>query len=281
MKYKKLISAILISVLPFYSVNAALAQTAGVPSPFDGQPIGNQPSFNLGFGDDNRVAMRSSGYPWSAIGQVQIDGGGHCTGTLIGQDLVLTNAHCIWSNGKLRATFFAPNYKNGQSPERVRGIYYWWGTSKPDQARGADWAIIRLERKIGSRYGWFGWQSLNNQSLKNKKVIYAGYSTFRDEKVKEFIGGQTAQVHIGCTVRDVYSDVIHTDCDNGRGGSGGPIFVWQNNQPILVGINAAEYRQGGNESYFQKNYAPGEGNIGVPVRTFAKNIQSIKKSLGQ
>lgn len=284
MKYRNLASALLFSALSFCSINAAVSQTSGIPSPIDGQPI--KPSFNLGFGDDDRIPMRSNAYPWSAVGRVQIDGAGHCTGALIGRDLVLTNAHCIFVEGQRRGITFAPNYKNGQSPETVRGTFYWWGTDNPKQNRRADWAIIRLERPIGDRYGWFGYQSLSYQELKGRTVSYAGYSSFGDEKVQEFINGETAQVHIGCRVRDVYpeSGQIHTDCDNGTGGSGGPIFIWQNNRPIIVAINAADYRSPKSvQSYFTQNYTPGEGNVGVPTLAFSQAIlqsSSISVSLG-
>jgi V8-like Glu-specific endopeptidase len=284
MKYKILIPALISSALSFASIDAAFAQTSGLPSPIDGQPTNDQPAvtnFDLGFGDDNRVPMRSSAYPWSAVGRVQIDGAGHCTGALIGRDLVLTNAHCIWIDGQRRDITFAPNYKNGQSSETARGIHYWWGTDNPSQNRRADWAIIRLERSIGDRYGWFGIQSLNYQDLQGRKVTYAGYSTFGDEKRQEFIGGQTAQVHIGCQIRDVYPNngVIHTDCDNGRGGSGGPIFIWQNNKPIIVGINAAEFRGDSNTSFFTQNYTPGQGNVGVPTLEFAQTLEEVNRPL--
>jgi V8-like Glu-specific endopeptidase len=273
------VSAILLSALSFCSIKTAFAQNTGMPSPIDGTPI--DLNIPLGFGDDNRTPMRNSAYPWSAVGQVQIDGGGHCTGALISRDLVLTNAHCIWENGRRTDITFAPNYKSGQSPEKVRGIRYWWGTTDPSKNRGADWAIIRLEKPIGDRYGSFGWKPLSYQELKGKWVNYVGYSIFKDEKVEEFIDGKTAQVHLGCRVRDAFPNdgVIHTDCDNGRGGSGGPIFIWQNNQPIIVGINAAEYRSGGDFSYFTQNYTPGKGNVGVPTLTFAQTLAEINRPL--
>lgn len=278
MKYRNLTSALLVGALSFYSTSTALAQTSDIPSPIDGQPVTNVPGLYLGFGDDDRIPMRSNAYPWSAIGRVQIDGAGHCTGSLIDRDLVLTNAHCIFVDGRRRDITFAPNYRNGQSFERVRGTHYWWGTTNPDRNRGADWAIIRLERPIGDRYGWLGWRSLSYQELRGRTAIYAGYSTFGDETVEEFRDGETAQVHIGCQIRDAYPDrgVIHTDCDNGRGGSGGPIFIWQNNRPYIVGVNAAEYRGGSQVSFFARNYTPGQGNVGVPTLAFSQTIQAAR-----
>jgi protease YdgD len=283
MKYGNLASALFFSALSFCSINAAFAQISGIPSPIDGKPITttSEPNFNLGFGDDDRLPMRSNAFPWSAIGQVQIDDSGHCTGALVGRDMILTNAHCIWKEGQRKNITFAPNYRNGQSPETVRGILYWWGTDNPDKNRGADWAIIRLERPIGDRYGWFGYQALNYQELQGKKVTYVGYSTFGDEKRQEFINGKTAQAHIGCLIRDVYANdgVIHTDCDNGQGGSGGPIFIWQNNQPIIVGINAAEYREESQASFFTQNYTSGQGNVGVPTLAFAQTLEEANRPL--
>jgi len=68
MKYRNLASALLFSALSFCSINTAFAQTSGIPSPINGQPITNEPNFNLGFGDDDRVPMRSNAFPWSAVG---------------------------------------------------------------------------------------------------------------------------------------------------------------------------------------------------------------------
>jgi V8-like Glu-specific endopeptidase len=281
---KKLVilcSLALFSALSFCKINAVFAQSSGIPSPIDGQPITDEPTFNLGFGVDDRIPMTSNSYPWSAVGRVQTDDAGHCTGALIGRDLVLTNAHCIFVDGQQRGITFAPNYKNGQSPETVRGTFYWWGTKNPNQNRNADWAIIRLERPIGDRYGWFGYHPLNYQELRGRKVSYVGYSVFGNEKVQAFINGETAQAHIGCQIRDVFPDpgLIHTDCDNGRGGSGGPIFIWQNNKPYIVGINAAEFRgDPDGQSFFTQNYTPGRGNVGVPTLTFSQTIKEANSS---
>ncbi|MEH2348724.1 MAG: trypsin-like serine protease [Nostoc sp.] len=71
-------------------------------------------------GSDDRIPMTSRDYPWSAIGKIEgisADGGGYsCTGTLIAEDVVLTNAHCV-VNPETRkvsqAIAFEPNLVNG------------------------------------------------------------------------------------------------------------------------------------------------------------------------
>ncbi|MEK9722387.1 MAG: trypsin-like serine protease [Rhodospirillaceae bacterium] len=47
-------------------------------------------------GADDRELIRTADYPWRAVGRVNKRTGGHCTGTLIAADQVLTAAHCLW-----------------------------------------------------------------------------------------------------------------------------------------------------------------------------------------
>jgi len=64
--------------------------------------------------------MTSRNYPWSAVGKIEgvsAEGNGYsCTGTLISEDVVLTNAHCV-VNPQTRkvsqAIAFLPNLVNG------------------------------------------------------------------------------------------------------------------------------------------------------------------------
>ena len=61
------------------------------------EPIGDDRAI---FGLDNRHPMLSRDYPWAAIGRIEAvkaDGKTdyHCTGSLITEDIVLANAHCV------------------------------------------------------------------------------------------------------------------------------------------------------------------------------------------
>lgn len=74
-------------------------------------------------GYDDRILMTSSKYPWSTIGRVQGTTANaqdyHCTGTLIYDNLVLTNSHCVIDpeTGVLsKEVKFLPNFINGRVP---------------------------------------------------------------------------------------------------------------------------------------------------------------------
>jgi V8-like Glu-specific endopeptidase len=223
----------------------------------------------IGFGADDRQAMLSHRYPWSAIGRVELESGGFCTGALVGEDLMLTNAHCVLNNGQLVNVKFKPNFMEGSAPEEVSSIWTCYGTTDPDQNRESDWAIVKLQRPIGKTYGWLGLASRNNEWLASRSVAFAGYSTFANEKREIFKDGNTAGVDIGCVVTAVGNGIFKTDCDTGRGSSGGPVFIWQNSLPYIIGLNAAEYRNNLPESFWRDEaFAVDFGNVSVPTANF-------------
>jgi protease YdgD len=66
-------------------------------------------------GEDDRRPLPEADPALDAVGRVNRDGGGFCTGTLIGADRVLTAAHCLWD----------PRARRLIAPERVHFVAGW------------------------------------------------------------------------------------------------------------------------------------------------------------
>lgn len=228
------------------------------------------------FGKDDRKAMTSSRFPWSAVTRIQV-GSGWCTGSLVWKNLVLTNAHCIMDKGRLtkKVIWVYPNYKGGKYKEKAYAVYAWWGTSKPNKYRGKDWAILKINKPLGLKYGYFGWKTLSFSRRQLKwRYTMAGYSG-------NFMKGKTAGVHIGCRIRKKKSTVLYHDCDASRGSSGSGIWgIWKSGNKKnyqIVALNAAEKRKGGNTSLYVKKYSDKYANVAVKVKRFSKKLKELRK----
>ncbi len=215
------------------------------------------------FGTDNRVEMTSNKYPWSTIGKLSSG----CTGTLVGRDLMLTAAHCVYDKGEVQSnfTYFYPNLINNVYVDRSWMEFIWAGTREPDKARGDDWAIIRLSEPLGDTYGWMGVDAAEHDVITN-----VGYAS-------NFKLGKTAGIHAGCKVTERRATTFLHDCDNGRGASGGPIFIMKGKEAYLVGIAVAEYREDGDKSLILDEYDRKHANIAVPAANFVGKLKGLTK----
>ncbi|NMF66537.1 trypsin-like serine peptidase [Brasilonema octagenarum] len=214
-------------------------------------------------GWDDRVPMLSRQYPWSAIGRVQgLTTKGeeyHCTGTLISEDVVLTNSHCVIDPETHQASqkiLFLPNLINGKVADesdidQVQNVIYGTDFTKTKlENQTDDWALLKLNKPIGLKYGYLGWKSLPSSTLtKNRnKYIFVGYSgdfpNTDKEKYRFFTAGKgwTASVQQGCSIVGEEGNVLLHDCDTTGGSSGGAIIGVIGNQPYIIGLNNAEYK---------------------------------------
>jgi V8-like Glu-specific endopeptidase len=203
--------------------------------------------------NDDRVPMTSASYPWSAIGRVEglkASGEGYiCTGALITPEIVLTNAHCVYDPAThqiSQAIRFMPNLVNGRLQDEEDAAFAIDAYAATDFSDGGtpphpdDWALLKLEKSLGSRYGTIGLANITSETLATNyqgKLILPGYSfDFPADNPS-----QTAGVHLGCSIVNEVNGVIVHDCDTRSGSSGGPILAEVDGDVRIVAVNSAEY----------------------------------------
>lgn len=211
-------------------------------------------------GRDNRIPMTSREYPWSAVGQLEgitADGSSYvCTGTLIAEDIVLTNAHCFYdhvTHQPSQAMVFYPNLINGtvrneNDIAHVAQVYA--GTDFSDGGDVDDWALLRLDKPLGRKYGYLGLRAIPSSTLiRNKgKFSLVGYSgDFPNPRVyRELTAGpsRTAGVHKGCSILGEEEQLLFHNCDTASGASGGPIISLIDGEYYIVALHSGSNRLG-------------------------------------
>jgi protease YdgD len=199
---------------------------------------------------DDRVPVTTRKYPWSAIGRVEkLDSRGNllgwCTGTLIKADVVLTNAHCLIDEKTKQPTQdtlqFRPSLLNGRSIHKANVIGYEYGTNDLDNHPEEDWALFKIDKPLGDRYGHMGWRSLDFadadiRNMAQSKLKLVGYSY----DFPQSNPGDTPGVHDGCSIVGVFDDgqIAHL-CDTNSGASGSAIFgLFDDGTYNIVGLHS-------------------------------------------
>lgn len=194
---------------------AAAAQDAPRPIPRDVLPgIGR---------DDPRRPVDRREMPWRALGRVQHELGGRCTGALIAPRQVLTAAHCLIARRTENlvqpgSVHFLLGYDRGSQVAHAQvvsfrvGAGYRPGAGSPP---GADWAVLTLDRDIAPRD--IALPLMSNLPTTRTPLMLAGYQQDRPEVLL----ADTQCRAIGITSAGM---LLH-DCAGTRGVSGGPVLV--------------------------------------------------------
>lgn len=216
------------------------------------------------FGPDDRFAMESHAYPYSAIVRIENSEGGHCTGSLISRDVVLTNSHCLVNESGARYQGIKAKVHGlpGFAPTvSVRETLL--GTTNYDDEPGNDWALVQLSEPLGDVVGSF---KLAASATIGNGYTLAGYSG-------DYRGGHAAGVHAGCSLLGSlrnYGIVMH-DCDMTKGASGSGIWKQEDSSAVIYALNSA---QNGKRDE-RDTWTSHNSNLAVPVETFASAAQSF------
>lgn len=183
--------------------------------------------------DDISVTLRED-YPTRLIGLLVSPDKDICTASLVGENLIVTAAHCL-SRGPEKNEFQEGDYAFhlGWGSDRALDASIaianknWYGSLKVRetyQDQSEDWAFLRLKKPLGKKWGYFKmayFEGEREHEILDYGYNIAGYGLAFIKDQDYFYPTKNEEK---CHLKKFDPFVFHHDCDAWFGDSGAPIY---------------------------------------------------------